>query len=135
MNTGLNKITRDLHSMCHAFTDINPEYKKQIDKVYGYLREVFERMIYERKKEHMNRLPFKKNIDVGSVIKSCNRLKKHSKEKDYEGILQSLVDIDVYLQITQWDIRTIRRNLRTLIDKVDLKYFDAKGNLRKKYRY
>ena len=120
---GLNKISRDLHTMCHAVTDICPESKTQIDKVYVCLREALENLIYERKKEHMNRLPlYEKSGDVDSVLLICERITKQSKQKEIDALIKSLAAFYHSLEFVQDDIRTIRRNLVTLMDKIDAKY-------------
>ena len=70
----------------------------------------------------MNRLPFKKNIDVDSVLLICDRITKQSKQKEIDALIKSLAAFYHTLEFVQDDIRTIRRNLITLMDKIDIKY-------------
>jgi len=103
---GLNKISRELHTMCHAVTDICPESKTQIDKN-------------------------EKSVDIESILVICSKITKQSKKKEIDALIKSLAAFYHSLEFVQDDIRTIRRNLVTLMDKIDAKYPESNDTQKK----
>lgn len=107
-----------------------PNKKKQFGNIYFDLRETTDDLIYEHRKEHINRHPFEilniEKISVVSVIQKINALlkKKTLSENDIKKLVSNFYNIETKLTVFRKRMIEARKSVLEIIDNLDKKLIE-----------
>jgi len=119
---GLRRIINIYKVFAEGAVKLFPHKKDNIDTIFFGLSETTDDMLYENRKENINRYPWTEiNMEVESVLIILQKINQLMIQKpvDYKSLLDNLWKLDPKFMIFQDRFKNSRKSLRSLINHID----------------
>lgn len=117
--TGLNKIFRNFEKLRGKYLRIFPEGKVSINFAINSILEIYESLLYEKKRGHTKRGENVKDIPVESILVLLNENLNKLDQLNMKQMDDFLSTLDAKLEELSWNISLARKNINKVLKKLE----------------